>query len=154
MSKISFYQVMNGEVIKFSCQLLEKCFQNQIHTFVQVIDEISATKLDRALWTFAQKSFIPHAMETDPMPSMQPIYISSNDKCPIDAKGLMLIGVDRLDVKDFERVMVMLDGTLVYEVKKAANLMESFKDLGHEVEYYLQNSKGTWSVRHGNDTKF
>ena len=149
MSKISFYQVMNGEVVKFSCQLLEKCFQNKIKTFVQLVDELAVTTLDRTLWTFAQKSFIPHATDKDPMPSMQPIYISSSDKCPIDAKGLMLIGVDRLDVKDFDRVMVMLDGTLPDEVKRAEALMASFKNLGHEVEYYLQNSKGTWSIRSG-----
>jgi DNA polymerase-3 subunit chi len=147
MSKISFYQVMNGEVIKFSCQLLEKCFQKNIKTFVQVVDDIAATAIDRTLWTFAQKSFIPHAMDTDPMPDKQPIYISSSDKCPINAKGLMLIGIDRLDVKDFDRVMVMLDGTLPEELKRAEALMASFKNLGHEVEYYLQNSKGTWSVR-------
>ena len=147
MSKISFYQVMNGEVVKFSCQLLEKCFQNKIKTFVQLVDELAVTTLDRTLWTFAQKSFIPHATDKDPMPLMQPIYISSSDKCPIDAKGLMLIGVDRLDVKDFDRVMVMLDGTLVDEIKRAEALMASFKNLGHEVEYYLQNSKGTWSIR-------
>lgn len=147
MSKISFYQVMNGEVVKFSCQLLEKCFQNKIKTFVQLVDESAVTTLDRTLWTFAQKSFIPHATDKDPMPSMQPIYISSSDKCPIEAKGLMLIGVDRLDIKDFDRVMVMLDGTLPEELKRAEALMTSFKNLGHEVEYYLQNSKGTWSIR-------
>lgn len=147
MSKISFYQVMNGEVIKFSCQLLEKCFQNQIKTFVQVVDDAAAIILDKTLWTFAQRSFIPHAMDTDPNPEKQPIYISSNDKCPIEAKGLMLIDVDRLDVKDFDRVMVMLDGTSPEKLKKAQSLMESFKNLGHEVEYYLQNSKGTWSIR-------
>ena len=147
MSKISFYQVMNGEVVKFSCQLLEKCFQNQIKTFVQVVDEEAAIALDRTLWTFAQRSFIPHAMDTDPNPEKQPIYISHTDKCPIDAKGLMLIGVDRLDVKDFDRVMVMFDGTSTTKLKRAEALMASFQGLGHEVEYYLQNSKGTWSIR-------
>ena len=141
MSKISFYQVMNGEVIKFSCQLLEKCFQNRIKTFVQVPDETAAIALDRTLWTFAQKSFIPHAMDNDPLPEMQPIYISTGDKCPIKAKGLMLIGVDRLDVKDFERVMVMLDGNALDEVKRADALMASFKNLGHDVEYYVQDGK-------------
>ena len=147
MSKISFYQVMNGEVVKFSCQLLEKCFQNKIKTFVQVVDELAATTLDRTLWTFAQKSFIPHAMDKDPYPEMQPIYISSSNKCPIEAKGLMLIGVDRLDVGGFDRVMIMLDGNVLEEVKRAEALMASLKNLGHEVEYYLQNDKGTWGLR-------
>ena len=45
--------------------------------------------------------------------------------------------------------MVMLDGTLPDEIKRSEALMASFKNLGHEVEYYLQNSKGTWSIRSG-----
>ena len=147
MSKISFYQVMNGEVIKFSCQLLEKCFQNGIKTFVQVADDLAATTLDRTLWTFAQKSFIPHATDKDLLPEKQPIYISTTDKCPIEAKGLMLIGVDRVDVKDFERVMVMIDGNIFDEVKRADALVASLQNLGHNVEYYVQNSKGGWGLR-------
>jgi DNA polymerase-3 subunit chi len=147
MSKISFYQVMNGEVIKFSCQLLAKCFQNNIITFVQVSDDATATMLDRTLWTFAQKSFIPHATDKDPLPEKQPIYISASDKCPIHAKGLMLIGVDRLDIKDFERVMVMINGNLLDEVKCSEALMLSLKNLGHDVEYYIQNSNGIWEQK-------
>ena len=147
MSKISFYQVMNGEVIKFSCQLLEKCFHNKIKTFVQVPKAEDAALIDKILWTFAQKSFIPHAMDGDPLPKMQPIYISATNECPIDAKGLMLIGVDRLDIKDFDRVMVMLDGNVFEEVKRADALLASFKNLGHDVEYYVQNEKGGWGLR-------
>lgn len=147
MSKISFYQVMNGEIIKFSCQLLEKCFQNNIITFVQVSDDATKELIDRTLWTFSQKSFIPHATDNDPLPEKQPIYISTRDECPIKAKGLMMIGVDRLDIKDFERVMVMFDGNVRDDAKRCDALMTSFKNLGHDVEYYAQNEKGGWVLK-------
>lgn len=144
MSKISFYQVMNGEVIKFSCQLLEKCFKSNLKTFVQVKDDSIAEMLDRILWTFAQKSFIPHATDKDPLSAMQPIYISSASECKIDAKGLMLLGVERVDLKNFDRVMVMIDGLVQDEVSAASIFMDRVRSLGHEVEYYAQNKKGIW----------
>lgn len=147
MSKISFYQVMNGELIKFSCQLLEKCFQNKILTFVQVSTDDMLVAVDRALWTFSQKSFIPHATDKDPLPEKQPIYISTNAQCPIKASGLMLIGAERIDIKDFERVMVMIDGNIALELKKAEAMMASYKNLGHNVEYYVQNDKGGWATK-------
>ena len=144
MSKISFYQVMNGEVIKFSCQLLEKCFKSNLKTFVQVQNDSMAEMLDRTLWTFAQKSFIPHATDKDPLQNMQPIYISATDKCAIKAKGLMLIGVERMDIKDFDRVMVMIDGLVLDAADAAKAFMDRASELGHEVEYYVQNKKGGW----------
>lgn len=147
MSKINFYQVMNGETLKFSCQLLEKCYQNNIKTFVQLADEAMADTLNRMLWTFSQKSFIPHGGEKDPMPEKHPIYISINPTCPINASGLMLIGVERPDIKDYERVMVMIDGAVPLEVKKAEAFMAALTKLGHQVEYYLQNAKAGWDLR-------
>lgn len=145
MSKISFYQVMNEEVLKFSSQLLEKCFQNKVKTFVQVSNDVMLTNLDRMLWTFSQKAFIPHATDKDPLPDKHPIYISSSEQCPIDAQGLMLIGIERLNIKEFERVMIIVDGQVSEEIKKAESFSESLKNLGHEVVYYIQNPKGGWN---------
>ena len=144
MSKISFYQVMNGEILKSSCMLLEKCFQNNFKTFVQVSNEEDVLSLDKTLWTFSQKAFIPHCTNLDPMPEKHPIYISHEDICPIDANILMLIERYRLDIKEYERVLIMLDGTIQADVKQSMDTMNELKNLGHEVEYYRQNAKLAW----------
>ncbi len=133
---------MNGEIVKSSCVLLEKCFNGGFKTFVQVKDEDLKELINKTLWTFAQKSFIPHGSDTDPLPEKQPIYISTKDSCPIDAKLLMLVGRYRIDVAEYERVIVMVDGNDNEEVKAAHDMLESAKPLGHTVEYYRQTPKG------------
>lgn len=144
MSKITFYQVMNGEIIKASCIILEKCYKNNLKTFVQLSDEDTKKDLNKTLWTFAQKSFIPHGSDDDPEGSKQPIYMSCSDECVIDASCLMLIGARRIDIKDYERVLVMIDGTSETDVESAQSMHDSLKNLGHKTEYYKQNRSGGW----------
>lgn len=135
---------MNGEIIKAACIILEKCFKNDLKTFVQVGDEDTKKMLNKTLWTFAQKSFIPHGSDEDPAPEKQPIYISCKDECPIDASCLMLIGKERKDVGDYERVLVMVDGSAANDVENAQSLCDSLKNLGHKAEYYKQNGSKGW----------
>lgn len=144
MSKITFYQVMNDEVIKASCIILEKCYKNDLKTFVHAGNEEIKKILNKNLWTFAQKSFIPHGSDEDPDPSMQPIYISCKDECPIEANCLMLLGKYRKDIGDYSRVLVMVDGLEATDVENAQSLSNSLKNLGHKVEYYKQNRSGGW----------
>ena len=127
--------------------MLEKCYQTKLKTFVQVLNEEIKQLLDKTLWTFSQKAFIPHAMDSDPMMEKQPIYISTKDSCPMKRSILMLIGVYRLDIKEYDRVIVMVDGAEKSEIVKALNMLEEVKNLGHEVEYYCQNAKGAWEKK-------
>jgi DNA polymerase-3 subunit chi len=144
MGKITFYQVMNDEIIKSSCKILEKCYSNNLNTFVEVSDNDTKQMLNKNLWTFAQKSFIPHGSDEDPLPEAQPIFISNEPSCPINATCLMLIGKYRMDIENFDRVLVMIDGGNVKEVKNAESMSENFQNLGHEVEFYKQQNSGAW----------
>lgn len=144
MSKISFYQVMNGEIVKYACQLLEKCYASKMNTFVQIGDEETLETLNKTLWTFAQKSFIPHGSMNDPIPEKQPIYLSVNDECPIEAEILMLLYKEKLDIKNFKRVLNIIDGLDREKVNEAKKFALKLLGLGHEVDYYIQNNKGLW----------
>lgn len=146
MSKITFYQVMNGEMIKSSCIILEKCLKNNFKTFVLMEDEEKKELLNKTLWTFSQKSFIPHGSDVDPMPEKQPIYLSTKDECPINANLLMLIGKYRVDIGSYERVIIIIDGSSKLDLKNAQEMRESLKNLGHDIEYYKQSSNGSWEI--------
>lgn len=144
MGKITFYQVMNDEIVKSSCKILEKCYSNNLNTFVEVGDNETKQMLNKSLWTFSQKSFIPHGSDEDPIPEEQPIFISNESDCPINATCLMLIGKYRMDIENFERILVMIDGSSEQEVKNARSMVEKYQDLGHEVEYFAQQNSGAW----------
>jgi len=144
MSKITFYQVMNDEIIKSACMILDKCFKNNLKTFVNVSDEDTKKLLNKSLWTFSQKAFVPHGSDEDPDPTKHPIYISTSNECPINASCLMLIGNSKTIFGDFERILVMVDGTSENDVESAQSTLDSLKNLGHKIEYYKQNSSGGW----------
>jgi len=146
MSKISFYQVMNGEIVKSSCIILEKCLKNNFKTFVQLENDEMKELLNKTLWTFSQKSFIPHGSDLDPMPELQPIYISTKEECAIKANLLMLIGKYRIDIGNYERVIVIIDGNSESDIKNSDEMREALTNLGHKVEYYKQNSAGIWEA--------
>lgn len=135
---------MNGDIIKSSCIILEKCFKNQLKTFVQVANEETWDLINKTLWTFAQKSFIPHGSDIDPMPERQPIYISHLDECPIDPTCIMLIDKTRMDLGGYKRVIIMVDGASSNNIKSAYILRDELKNLGHDVEYHKQNLSGSW----------
>ncbi|WP_332370171.1 DNA polymerase III subunit chi [Orientia tsutsugamushi] len=42
--------------------------------------------MNNTLWSFSSTSFIPHGCSTDPEPSSQPIYITTNYENPNQAK--------------------------------------------------------------------
>ncbi|UTW11698.1 DNA polymerase III subunit chi [Marinobacterium rhizophilum] len=48
---------------QFFCRLSEKIFGLGLQVFVQVPDEIRASRLDEQLWSWRPDSFVPHALQ-------------------------------------------------------------------------------------------
>lgn len=76
MKQVNIYQVYEKLLKPSLCQLIEKCYSNQLITTLIVNNE-SINEIDNLLWTYSQKSFIPHGHQLDQLPEQQPIYISS-----------------------------------------------------------------------------
>lgn len=75
--QISLYQLLPETFLKTACLLLEKCYLSALNTIVLTNPEFQE-ELNRTLWTFAQKKFIPHGSRLDPLPERQPIYITDD----------------------------------------------------------------------------
>ncbi len=78
MIKISYYQAITEKLPKAFCQLLEKCYYSNLKTNVFTEDENYSQNLDKILWTYSKKHFIPHATNLDSLKEKQPIYITHN----------------------------------------------------------------------------
>lgn len=100
--------------------------------------------INNTLWTFAQKSFIPHGSVLDPNPDLQPIYITTGSENPIKANVLVLVGTLDGIYDSFERVFVMLGGedeSLLVAAKAAYHKLNIPSNI---LKYYVQNDKGGW----------
>ncbi|MDP4709378.1 MAG: DNA polymerase III subunit chi [Rickettsiaceae bacterium] len=78
MIKISCYQTTQSQLAKTFCQLTEKCYYSNLKTNVFTENEDYSQNLDRVLWTYSKKHFIPHATSLDPLPEKQPVFITHN----------------------------------------------------------------------------
>jgi len=77
MTRIDFYIIENGSeqaTDNFICRLTEKALSQNNAVFIHTLDEQHATKYDDLLWTFNDKSFIPHQLAS-PKNSSAPVLI-------------------------------------------------------------------------------
>ncbi len=146
MTNISFYHTTLANQEKFTCQLLEKCYKSNYKVLVRAADDEAQESLNKTLWTFAQKSFIPHGSALDPHPELQPIYITCGKENPNQSNVLMLYGITDGIYDEFERVFVVFDGndgTLLRQVEEARVKLHT---PSNNVQYYKQNPKGGWEA--------
>lgn len=143
MVQINFYHLSQKDPEKSACRVLEKCYQNNAKVLVRVSDHAKQELLNKTLWTFAQKLFIPHCSADDEQHDKHPIYITTGKENPIKANMLMLI--DTLDgvYEDFERIFVMF--TEDSEGFKVA--YQKLKTPNNIINYYTQNAKGVWEQK-------
>jgi DNA polymerase-3 subunit chi len=144
MAIISFYQALPGNREKASCQLLEKCYKGDYKVLVRLSNEELQESLNKSLWTFAQKAFVPHGSKNDPLPEVQPIYITTGTENPNEANVLMLVGTIDGIYDEFQRVFVVFDAIDTSLVNLIKGAIEKLQTSSNQVSYYKQNTKGGW----------
>lgn len=140
MAHISFYHLTAESPEKSACRLLEKCYQNQAKILVRTADIEMQELLNRTLWTFAQKQFIPHCSASDEKHEQHPIYITTTKENPIKANMLMLFNTLDGLYEDFQRIFVLF--TKDYEGIKVA--CQKLNTPSNVINYYKQSHKGAW----------
>ena len=91
MIKISCYKTKQDQLAKAFCQLAQKCYYSSTNTCVITNNSNFTIELDRVLWTYSKKHFIPHATKEDPFPQEQPIYITHSIENPNNSKIIILV---------------------------------------------------------------
>lgn len=78
--KFSFYQTDPALHIKALCALTEKSFYNDDRILIFTESSEKCHEVDKVLWTYSQKHFLPHAQLSDEVDlMMQPILLANND---------------------------------------------------------------------------
>jgi DNA polymerase III subunit chi len=63
VTQIDFYILSSDSAdarLRLACRITEKALQLKRRVFINTDSSAESTKLDELLWTFSQKSFIPH----------------------------------------------------------------------------------------------
>ncbi|MDH5601523.1 MAG: DNA polymerase III subunit chi, partial [Gammaproteobacteria bacterium] len=72
MTRIDFYIIEQGDskaTDTFICRLAEKAWLQDNTVYLHATDEQHVMKYDELLWTFSEKSFVPHQQLQNAIPS-------------------------------------------------------------------------------------
>lgn len=141
MAQINFYHTNSENLERSSCQLLEKCYINNAKILVKTSGISQMESLNRSLWTFSQKSFIPHGDLNDKVEKDQLIYITYLTENPIEAKNLMLVNIVDSIYEPFDKIFVVFTQDII---DKITDCIKKLSTHNNTVNYYKQNPKGIW----------
>lgn len=157
MIKISLYKTTQDNLPKAFCALAEKCYHNGISAFVYINNKETTAVLDRVLWTYSKKQFIPHGTIYDPYPEKQPILLgnelrnlnnsSSMIAINIDKEGLLSIlsNFNQFDLNNFQRLILLANQEKVFSRDELDEVFDKSLLKDFKLETYLQNPDGSWS---------
>lgn len=110
MTAVEFHTGV-ADKVEYACRLLRKAYRSGARLVVTAPAPLLAT-LDRELWTFADRDFIPHLRVPSMVPgsaARTPVWLAEGEP-PVDAPGVLVnIGASvPADPARFERIIEVL----------------------------------------------
>ena len=142
-----FYHLERSPLEQAAPPLLEKCLEKGWRVLVICPDPDRRENLDRALWTYADESFLPHAtLGADGCdPEQQLVLLSEDNQNANAAKAVLLLAGAEIPIDaSYERCMVMFDGNDDHARSVARKQFKSAKELGVSPRYFQQTGSGGW----------
>ncbi len=113
--RVDFYVLGGASAAQrqaFACRLTEKAYLHDLRVVIWSAGEAEAAALDELLWTFSERSFIPHRLRTaaQPLDPGTPVHLTL-ELDGIDGAGLLVNLTDRLPtgLERFQRIAEVLD---------------------------------------------
>ena len=152
MSEVLFYHLERQTLEQALPLLLEATLKRGWRAVVQLGSQERVAAMDAHLWTYKDKSFLPHAAKGDARfaehAATQPIWLTAEDETPNEANVLFLVdGAEREGLGHFERTVFMFDGRDDDSLARARAHWAGLKDSGHELTYWQQSPEGKWEQK-------
>jgi DNA polymerase-3 subunit chi len=135
MTQVDFY-ILNETGARsrqlFACRLAEKAFSLGHRVFVHAPGEAAARELDDLMWTFHDRSFLPHCLTGSAEDA--PVHIGAG-AAPADGFHLLInLGAEvPAFAGRFERVAEVVDGDETRKVQ-GRERFRFYKDRGYPLE--------------------
>lgn len=145
MTDIRFYHMITKRLEQALPELLAKAITVQPRVVVKAGSRERIETLDNVLWTYDAASFLPHGAAHDGFESDQPIWLTTEDDNPNQAKMLILTdGAVSDHVAEYELCCELFDGNDEDAVAAARGRWTAYKAAGHDLTYFQQDEQGRW----------
>jgi DNA polymerase-3 subunit chi len=148
MAEVGFYHLQSSRLEHALPRLLEKIVSLG-HNIVVLAGSSERVKvLNEQLWTFDDRSWLPHGTREDGHGAAQPVYLTTAEENPNQANVLVCIDGVRPDYAvAFERVVDMFDGRDDEAVAQARKRWQDYRQGGLDLTYWQQRENGGWEQK-------
>ena len=151
MQQFSIYQTSGELLLKTMFLLIEKCYYSDFKSVVLTADAEQQEILNKNLWTYSGKQFIPHGSKFDPKPEKQPIYITNELQNPNNASVLIIIFTLNIEqilqakgyFETFKRIIIITD--LSKDLKELTSKIHKSTKQENKIDCFKQDLRGTWN---------
>ena len=136
---------MRTPLVRALPMLLEKVLEQGHRAVLLAGSDERVRSLNEALWTYEQRSWLPHGSSQDGHDASQPIYLTLEEDNPNQAGILVLVdGLQPTFLNTFDRVIDMFDGRDDAAVAAARTRWKNHRDNGLALTYWQQQERGGW----------
>jgi len=154
VSEILFYHLTETSLEQVLPSLIMRSIERGWNVALQCPDEEICKKLDIFLWTFAERSFLPHGTVSDDYPEEQPVLLSLDDKNRNNAYvGFSVAGAIAENPQNYRRLCVIFDGQNAEELQRARLAWKKWsgEEEGgkkcYELTYWQQTPDRKWEKK-------
>ena len=145
MTEVGFYHLTVTPLDRALPKLLERAMQAGERAVVLSASEERVQALNGLLWTYEERSWLPHGAARDGFAEDQPIWLTTTQENPNGAGFLFLTdGVSAADLSAWTRVFDLFDGRDDAAVAAARARWKVARDAGHDLSYWRQTDRGGW----------
>jgi DNA polymerase III subunit chi len=148
MTRVDFYvleDLATQARERFACRLVEKAWRLKHTVYLHAATADDAQKLDSLLWTFSDRSFLPHVLECpaldEALAAATPVRIGAGAEPGFDAE--LLVNLDDavpLFFSRFDRVAEIVGGS-AQQRAVARDRFRFYRDRGYALETHRIGSR-------------
>lgn len=148
MTEVRFYHLQRTTLDAALPPMLEKTYARGQRAVVRLGSPERVEAMASRLWTYAERSFLPHGTARDGRPDQQPIWLTAEEENPNGAEVLFLAdGARATALGGFELCVELFDGSDDVAVAEARARWREYKTAGLKLVYYQQNDDGRWEQK-------
>ncbi|MBF0193186.1 MAG: DNA polymerase III subunit chi [Magnetococcales bacterium] len=145
---VRFYQLGISTLESAITTILNKAHAQGIRSTLLTPGTDPSKYWDSQLWYSPPDSFLPHGIDTNPDPELQPLLIASK---PTDKNNatLIVLSTPKLIEKpqQFDMVIDFVDGSNPEALNASRTRYKKYMEQGCNMEYWIQGKDNKWSLK-------
>jgi DNA polymerase-3 subunit chi len=143
MAEIGFYHLTRATADQALPALLGRTLSAGQRAVVLCGSPERVAALDASLWLCPEPDWLPHGTAATGDADLQPIWLTTEDEAPNNARFLFLIdGAHSARLDQYDRVFDLFDGNDEQAVMAARGRWRTAKAAGHNLTYWQQTERG------------